>query len=104
LAQGSIGWRWRRRTITPELGGFYLAALGEGVKMFEAALKRWQADGLLPRTKDSLLTATLCLSMITNRTRILSVLGVPVPDADREAYVTAAVDIFLRGMGYTPPH
>lgn len=85
----------------PELQEFYANAIGRGIGIIRGALDGWRDAGLLPLLNDSQMAATICLSMTTDRPRIRAVLGVPMARDEVAEYVGAAVDLFLKGLGYT---
>lgn len=84
-----------------ELANFYANVINRGIGIIKGALDAWVATGVLPPIADSRMAATICLSMTTDRPRIRAVLGVPMTREEVAAYVGAAVDLFLKGLGYT---
>lgn len=66
----------------------------------KAALAVWDKKGLLPQLGDVDLAARVCHSMISDRSRVFSALGIALTEEEWEAYVVLAVDTFLKGCGY----
>lgn len=87
----------------PELARMYEEMLAVGRGNFRRPLEAWSAAGLLPALKDAERAAALCISLLTDAARIRVALGLPMSQAEIDAYIPEAVDLFLRGMGYTPP-
>jgi len=87
----------------PELSRMYQETLTMGCSNFRRALEAWAAAGLLPALADPERDASLCLSLLTDAARIRVALGLPMSQAEIDAYVPAAVDLFLRGVGYASP-
>lgn len=92
----SEAWRF------PELARFYRATYAHGAALIADVLRQWQDAGLLPALANPAQAADICLGMFSDRTRVMSGLGVAVPDTEREAHVVTAVEIFLRSLGYAP--
>lgn len=84
-----------------ELADFYANVINRGIGIIKDALDGWVAAGVLPPMADSKMAATICLTMTTDRPRIRAVLGLPMTAAEIGEYVGAAVDLFLKGLGYT---
>ena len=87
---------------TPELARMYQEMLAMGCGNFRGPLEAWAAQGLLPALTDPARAASLCLSLLTDGARIRVVLGLPMSQAEIDAYIPDAVDLFLRGLGYAP--
>jgi AcrR family transcriptional regulator len=86
----------------PELSEFYLSTIGRGIRLLQDALEKWHQLGFITRLPDAEMAARLCISLLTDRPRILGVLGKPLSPPEIDAHVAAAVDIFLLGCGYAP--
>jgi AcrR family transcriptional regulator len=84
----------------PELARMYVEMLAVGRGNFRRPLEVWAAAGLLPELKDGERAASLCISLLTDAARIRVALGLPMSQAEIDAYVPEAVDLFLRGYGY----
>jgi len=84
----------------PELARMYDETLEIGCGNFRRALEIWKGQGLLPDLPDPGRAATLCISMISDPTRIRTAMGQPLSQAEIDAHVPFAVDMFLRGCGY----
>lgn len=86
----------------PELARMYQEMLAMGCGNLRLPLEIWAAQGLLPALTDPARAASLCLSLLTDGARIRVALGLPMSQSEIDAYVPDAVDLFLRGVGYTP--
>ncbi|HEY2835726.1 MAG TPA: TetR/AcrR family transcriptional regulator [Rhizomicrobium sp.] len=86
----------------PELARMYEEMLVVGQGNFRRPLEAWAVAGLLPGLKDVKRAAALCLSLLTDAARIRVALGLRMSQAEIDAYIPEAVDLFLGGMGYAP--
>ena len=86
----------------PELARMYQEMLAIGCGNFRRALEAWAAQGLLPKLGDPERAAALCISLLTDAARIRVALGLPMSQVEIDDYIPSAVDLFLRGVGYTP--
>lgn len=86
----------------PVIAEHYNAVLARGRGIFTQALQQWREDGLLPGLKDPAMAATVLVSMLTDRARVLVALGQTMSEAEIHAYVAYAADLFLAGAGYRP--
>lgn len=86
----------------PKLGNFYAAALAHGTGLIANVLELWKARGLLPKLKDVQLAATICLSILTDRARVFSALGIDLSEDERRRRIAFGVEVFLRAEGYEP--
>ncbi|HXS07607.1 MAG TPA: TetR/AcrR family transcriptional regulator [Rhizomicrobium sp.] len=86
----------------PELARMYQEMLAMGCGNFRRPLAAWAAQGLLPELKDVERAASLCISLLTDAARIRVALGLKMSQAEIDDYIPAAVDLFLRGVGYQP--
>ncbi len=84
-----------------QLADSYNATLTRGRGIFRSALECWQDQGLLPNLRNPDLAASLCISILSDTGRIRAALGRPMTPEEIEAHVPLAVEIFLRGCGYT---
>lgn len=85
----------------PELARMYDETLKIGRGNFRRALEIWKGQGLLPGLPDPERAAGLCISMISDGARIRTAMGQPLSKAEIDAHVPFAVDMFLRGCGYS---
>jgi len=83
----------------PELSRLFVEVVERGRGLIAAALEAWSAQGLLPWLNHTPRAAALCLAMTTDPVRIRAALGAQSDDIDGE--VSYAVDLFLRGLGYS---
>jgi AcrR family transcriptional regulator len=88
----------------PALAKVYNGTLERGRGLFGAALAQWHSDGLLPELQNPEMAAMVLLSMLSDMGRIRTAMGEPMSEAEIEAYVPYAADMFLRGCGYKPKH
>lgn len=88
----------------PELRRLHMQSTLTGAGHIREGLDLWRMKGLLPALKSSDVerASVLCLSMMTDWTRINTALGQPPTQAEIESHVGFAVDVFLRGCGYQP--
>jgi AcrR family transcriptional regulator len=89
----------------PALADLYRLVVGHGTGLIREVLTQWKADGLFTNMPDVDKAAALCLIILADHARVRSALGIPLQDDECKAFVSYAVEIFLRGCGYTPkPH
>jgi AcrR family transcriptional regulator len=88
----------------PELRRLHAQSTMVGAGQIREGLDVWRSKGLLPalKTADVDRAAVLCLSMMTDWTRISTALGQPPTQAEIDSHIGFAVDVFLRGCGYQP--
>jgi hypothetical protein len=85
----------------PEIAASYRNAMEYSVGLIRAALQCWRDMGLLPLVDDVDLAARVCHSMLTDRSRVWTALGLPHRESEWETYTKQVVDTFLAGCGYT---
>jgi AcrR family transcriptional regulator len=86
----------------PELADTYNGNVARGTGIFQRALEAWHAQGQLPDLGNPVLAARMCLSMLSDQTRIHTAMGQPMDPAELDELLIYAVDLFLRGCGYRP--
>lgn len=86
----------------PELADTYNGNVERGTGVLRRALEAWHAKGLLPDLGNPALAARMCLSMLSDQTRIHTAMGQPMAPEEQDELLTYAVDLFLRGCGYRP--
>ena len=82
---------------SPELQRLTAVGYGRGVGLIRDALATWRKQGKISTEGDLDRMAYVCLSMMTDRPRIRGVIGDPMSEEERIAYVGEAVEIFLNG-------
>jgi AcrR family transcriptional regulator len=82
---------------SPELQRLTALGYDRGTGLIRNALAIWRKQGKITKHGDLDRMAFVCLSMMTDRPRILAVLGTPMSEEARLAYVCEAVEIFLNG-------
>lgn len=84
----------------PEIAAFYREAMNHTHVQIREALQRWKKEGLFTALDDIEVATQVCHSMLSDRSRIWTALGLPLSEAERETRIAAAVNTFLRGCGY----
>lgn len=86
----------------PDIAKFYREAMTYSNNQIRDALVQWKKDGLFTALDDVEAAAYLCHSMLTDRSRIWTAIGIDWSTAESETHLAAVVDTFLRGCGYKP--
>lgn len=84
----------------PEVAKFYREAMAFSNDQIREALHQWKKQDLFTALDNVELAADVCHSMLTDRSRLWTALGVPFGDTARDAHAAAAVATFLKGCGY----
>jgi AcrR family transcriptional regulator len=86
----------------PGLPQMYRGAIARAQDVFTHAFTIWRDQGLMPALGDPDKMAGLWLTLLTDGARIRVALGDPMSKAEIAEHIALAVDLFLRGVGYTP--
>lgn len=84
----------------PEIARFFIENHERVVFSIAEALERWHRAGQLPNLGHPQITAAMFIEMVASIPRIRAILGKPLARKEINLYITTAVDIFLRGLGY----
>jgi TetR/AcrR family transcriptional repressor of mexJK operon len=86
----------------PALIELFHLVLAQGTGLIREVLARWKTDGLFTHMPNVEKASLLCFAILTDHMRIRSLVGQPMTNAECEAHISYAVEVFLRGCGYTP--
>jgi AcrR family transcriptional regulator len=86
----------------PELAQVFIDMHERAIGVVRGPLEAWRAEGVLPLVPDPRLAALIFVEMAASIPRIRALLGQPLDERETMRIVRTAVDLFLRGCGYTP--
>ena len=85
----------------PELSRLFIELHDRASGVIREPLEAWREEGLLPNLPQPTLAAMLFVELVASLPRIRALLGEPMSRRETSALVQVAVDLFLRGCGYT---
>jgi len=85
----------------PELARLFIDLHERAIANVVGSLETLKAEGRLTHLPAPRLAAMIFIEMAASVPRIRALLGQPLSRKETEALITTAVDLFLRGCGYT---
>lgn len=85
----------------PELARLFVDLHERAIAFISEPLQIWREAGYLPYISDTKLAATMFIEMAASVPRLHALLGKPLSPGETETLIATAVDLFLRGCGFT---